>query len=171
VSFPLWLVPERQRSARECDAVAPTPVGLIGLRMAGDAVTEVNFLDPGSDTKAGSGAAAKALHRLLAYFEHPQSAFDLPLELVGTRFQRRVWAALRTIPSGSVVTYGELARRLGTAPRAIGGACRANPCPILVPCHRVVATHGQGGYAGTTAGLWLEIKTWLLRHEGNTGPA
>ena len=64
------------------------------------------------------------------------------------------------------MTYGELARRVDSAPRAIGQACRRNPVPIVVPCHRVVAASGVGGYAGELAGMALEMKRWLLRHEG-----
>jgi methylated-DNA-[protein]-cysteine S-methyltransferase len=84
----------------------------------------------------------------------------------GTPFQCRVWQALRDIPPGTTRTYGELARDLGTSPRAIGGACRANPCLIAVPCHRVVARDGLGGFAGERGGKRLAVKRWLLRHEG-----
>jgi len=92
---------------------------------------------------------------------------NLPIELQGTPFQRRVWKALREIPPGRTITYSELARQLGTGARAVGGACRANPCPIVVPCHRVVAVNGLGGFSGDTSGRKLEIKRWLLRHEGD----
>ena len=90
----------------------------------------------------------------------------MPLAPAGTAFQQRVWAALQAIPTGSVLSYGELARQLDTAPRAIGGACRSNPIPILIPCHRVVSRQGLGGYAGEVEGELPGIKRWLLRHEG-----
>jgi methylated-DNA-[protein]-cysteine S-methyltransferase len=84
----------------------------------------------------------------------------------GTDFQNRVWSALRTIPAGQVVTYGALAERLGSGARAVGGACRRNPVPILVPCHRVVAANGLGGFSGDTSGRLVDIKRRLLVHEG-----
>jgi methylated-DNA-[protein]-cysteine S-methyltransferase len=88
-----------------------------------------------------------------------------PPQLEGTDFQQRVWRALQAIPFGRTRTYGEIARELGSAPRAVGGACRANPCVILVPCHRVVAADGPGGFAGRTRGPWFAIKEQLLGHE------
>ncbi|MGM0593267.1 MAG: methylated-DNA--[protein]-cysteine S-methyltransferase, partial [Pseudomonadota bacterium] len=72
----------------------------------------------------------------------------------------------RAIPAGEALTYAELASRVGSSARAVAGACRANPMPLLIPCHRVVAVDGPGGYLGSTAGQALAIKRWLLRHEG-----
>ncbi len=84
------------------------------------------------------------------YFVGRRAAFDLPLRLRGTPFRLQVWAALRTIPFGQTLTYGELARRLDRpgAARAVGGACGDNPVPLVVPCHRVVASRGLGGWSG-----------------------
>jgi methylated-DNA-[protein]-cysteine S-methyltransferase len=84
----------------------------------------------------------------------------------GTPFQRRVWQRLSAIPAGETLTYGALARELGTSARAVGGACRTNPIPLVIPCHRVVATNGLGGYSGERGGDWLAKKRWLLAHEG-----
>jgi methylated-DNA-[protein]-cysteine S-methyltransferase len=112
--------------------------------------------------------AAAVVEQLAAYFDDPGSTFELPLILAGTPFQQGVWERLRTIPAGSVRTYGQLARALGTSPRAIGAACRANPCPVVVPCHRVVSAAGWGGFMGARDGACLEIKRWLLAHEGIT---
>ena len=117
--------------------------------------------EEGNETPPGA-----MTHQLNAYFEGRCFVFDLPLALAGTPFQQRVWAALQAIPPGQTRTYGELARELGSAPRAIGQACRANPCPIVVPCHRVVARQGLGGFAGDTSGRRLAAKRWLLEHEG-----
>ncbi len=103
---------------------------------------------------------------LARYFRDGRAGLDLPLAPAGTPFQDRVWQALRAIPPGSTRTYGELARELGTSARAIGGACRANPCLIAVPCHRVVARDSLGGFAGQRGGKRLAVKRWLLRHEG-----
>ncbi|MCP4042152.1 MAG: MGMT family protein, partial [Gammaproteobacteria bacterium] len=85
----------------------------------------------------------------------------------GTDHQLRVWNALGEIPPGETMTYGELARHLGSGPRAVGNACRSNPVPIVVPCHRVVSATGLGGFMGDTAGEPMAIKSWLLRHELN----
>ena len=100
------------------------------------------------------------------YFEAGTVGLNLPLAVRGTAFQHRVWRALQTISPGETRTYGDLARQLGTSARAIGGACRANPCLIAVPCHRVIAKDGLGGFAGDVAGRRLAVKRWLLRHEG-----
>lgn len=100
-----------------------------------------------------------------AYFQEPSQAIDLPTRLVGTSFQHRVWRAVAAIPVGSTRTYGALAADLGSSARAVGGACRANPCPLVVPCHRVVARQGLGGFAGDRDGRLLAIKQRLLDHE------
>ncbi len=96
--------------------------------------------------------------------EQPDKAWQAPLDISGTSFQRGVWKALQGIPAGSVWTYGQLAAHLGRprAARAVGSACGANPVPFLVPCHRVVASNGGlGGF-----GLGLDIKRALLKREG-----
>ena len=85
--------------------------------------------------------------------------------LSGTDFQRRVWQALSDIQPGAPLTYGQLAEKLGTAPRAVGGACGANPIPVIVPCHRVVSASGLGGFMRTRYLGPLNIKSWLLAHE------
>ncbi len=106
----------------------------------------------------------RARDRLHDYFDGTVDAFaDLPLDPPGTGFQRKVWDALRQIPWGATRTYAELARTVGSAPRAIGQAMARNPIPIIIPCHRVLATGGLGGYSG---GEGLATKTWLLTLEG-----
>ncbi|MEZ6003389.1 MAG: methylated-DNA--[protein]-cysteine S-methyltransferase [Planctomycetota bacterium] len=106
---------------------------------------------------------AELVKQMREYFDRQRQAFDLPLDLRGTDFQRRVWRALQAIPQGQIRTYGDLARDLGqpTASRAIGGANGANPVPIVVPCHRVVAQRGLGGFSGP-----IEWKQSLLELEG-----
>ncbi len=103
---------------------------------------------------------ARAL--LDAYFDGDDVAFDLPLAPRGTPYQQRVWAALCTIPLGETRRYGEIAARAGGSARAVGAACAANPIPILIPCHRVVAASGGGGYSG---GSGLSTKRALLALE------
>ncbi|HEX9181099.1 MAG TPA: methylated-DNA--[protein]-cysteine S-methyltransferase, partial [Burkholderiales bacterium] len=90
----------------------------------------------------------------------------LPLRAAGTDHQRRVWSALAAIPVGQTLSYGELAGTIGSSARAVGQACGANPLPLLVPCHRVVARDGGlGGFMGRRDGFALSVKRWLLEHE------
>lgn len=147
-------------------AVVPSPLGCLGIRMRGDALIGVDFLPASVATvRAPDRATRNVVDQLLHYLEDPRWHFDLPLELDGTPFQCRVWAALREIPVGEVVSYGDLAARLASGARAVGGACRRNPVPVIVPCHRVVSAAGIGGFMGATAGAPLAIKAWLLAHE------
>jgi len=143
----------------------------LGIALEDGVLCAIDFLEPGmggADRDADSPAAELVVEQLLAYFDDPAWEFSLPLQSNGTTFYRRVWRALMAIPSGCLCTYGEVARRLGTSARAVGGACRANPVPIVVPCHRVVSGSGTGGYCGAMAGAPLAIKRWLIEHERNT---
>ena len=106
------------------------------------------------------GRARRALER---YFAGERAPFDLPLAPRGSPFQRRVWDLMRAIEAGQTRTYGELARDMGSAPRAVGGACASNPIAIIIPCHRVVAARGLGGYSAPGG---LALKLALLRLEG-----
>ncbi len=148
-------------------AIMVAPFARIGLRMVGAAVSALDYLPADAPEQPPTDAAtAQVVEQLQTYFRDPRTLFTVLLTGQGTPFQQRVWVALRAISPGTVLTYGELARQLGTAARAVGGACRANPVPILIPCHRVVGQHGLGGYTGAVTGDPLGIKRWLLRHEG-----
>lgn len=108
-----------------------------------------------------------ACRQLVAYLQNPRFSFDIPLSQHGTAFQQRVWQAIAEIPVGQLRTYGQLAHQIGSGPRAVANACGANNLPLLVPCHRVVAQNGLGGFMqGKHNGLL--VKRWLLRHEGVT---
>jgi methylated-DNA-[protein]-cysteine S-methyltransferase len=109
--------------------------------------------------------AEKASKQLERYRDDPDIVFDLPLLIEGSPLQRGVWQAMCAIPRGRTRTYGELARELGADPRAIGQACGDNRLPIVIPCHRVVAADGIGGFSHTTEGYLIEVKRWLLAHE------
>jgi methylated-DNA-[protein]-cysteine S-methyltransferase len=145
-----------------------TPFAVLGIRTAGGAVTGIEYLPSGERAQAPVNAiAARACRQLERYFADPQFRFTLPLAPAGSPFRRRVWDALSAIPVGESRTYGELARRLHTAPRAVGGACGANPIALVIPCHRVVGSQGSlGGFMGVTDGDPIAIKRWLLEHEG-----
>jgi methylated-DNA-[protein]-cysteine S-methyltransferase len=153
---------------RRRTALIEAPFGPVAVSWEECSLAGVD-LDPDAASSGDAEPPAAIRDQLAAYFRDPAAAFDLPLSLGGTDFQRRVWRVLRAIPAGTTVTYGELARRLGSGPRAVGAACRANPCPIVVPCHRVVARRGLGGFAGDSGGRKLGVKKWLLRHEGVCG--
>jgi len=148
------------------DAVIYAPFGAVGIRMRSDAVSAIELRLKNSREMAPRSAAARAAVRALEnYFRSPNASVEVPVWLDGTPFQRRVWRALQGIPAGKRLTYGELAAKLKTSARAVGGACRSNPVPIIVPCHRVVAAQGPGGFMGATRGRAVDIKTWLLGHE------
>ena len=124
---------------------------------------------PGSAKHQAPGNALAALveEQCRAYFADPRTIFDLPLKPQGTAFQQRVWHAVAQLQSGETTTYGEIAARLHSGARAVGGACGANYFPLVIPCHRVVAKVNLGGFMGQDApGLHRDIKLWLLNHEG-----
>ena len=111
----------------------------------------------------------RAAQQLAAYFEGSDAEFDVPLDLLGTPFQRAVWGELLQIERGATCSYGDIARKLGTpsASRAVGAAVGKNPISIIVPCHRVLGSGGAlTGYAGG-----LDRKTALLRLESARAPA
>lgn len=143
----------------------------LGLKFSRGILTAIDFLGAAIDVAAEceSAHSIDVMTALREYFDNPRSVPLIPLAPDGTPFQQRVWQVLQEIPCGETLTYGALARRLQSSARAVAGACRANPIPILIPCHRVVAVHGMGGYMGQRAGVAMGIKQWLLRHEGYAG--
>jgi len=148
------------------DAVVAAPGFALGVRIDGDAIAAIEFLPPGTPPRVPrSDLARRACRQLDAYLRDARAPFDLPLQHRGTPFQRRVWQAIGRIPLGETSTYGTLAHQLGSAPRAVGQACGANPYPLVVPCHRVVSASGLGGFAHAREGLLLAVKRWLLAHE------
>jgi methylated-DNA-[protein]-cysteine S-methyltransferase len=155
------------RDRDDYQAIVNAPFGALGIRMRGAKLLEIDLLSGAWAPKRGtSRAAAEVASMVEAYLNDPAIPMEPPIETQGTPFQQRVWQRLRQIPVGSVLTYGELARQLSSSPRAVGNACRANPCPVIVPCHRVVSVTGLGGFAGQRQGEKLTIKQWLLSHEG-----
>ncbi len=139
-----------------------TPLGEVTLTEEDGAIVALDW-GRGRDQQP-TALLRRAVQQLQDFFDARQPAFDLPLAPHGTAFQRRVWQALTQIPPGERRSYGELARQLGTAARAVGQANGANPIPILIPCHRVVGAGGAlGGYSG---GEGAETKRFLLDLEG-----
>jgi methylated-DNA-[protein]-cysteine S-methyltransferase len=149
------------------DAVLPAPTFAIGIRCNADEITEIVYLEPQPEVKPVTPLAKEAVRQLKAYLRNPAHEFTLPLAPTGTPFQRKVWQQISAIPQGATRSYGEVADAIRSGPRAVGNACGANPYPLVVPCHRVLAANrGLGGFARQRGGFLLEIKKWLLQHEG-----
>ena len=149
-------------------AVIDSPVGRLGVGIEANAVASIDWVPAGVAVKAPADPLTRrVVGQLQDYFADPaHHRFDLPLVPAPTAFQARVRAALEAIAPGRVQSYGDLARELGSSARAVGGACRANPVPLIVPCHRVVSAHGLGGFGGMRSGERLTVKRQLLEGEG-----
>ena len=147
---------------------SPIPgIPFIAIRIERGELSTIEFLHQIIPiTELVEPAAAEAVARLNSYFRSSSDAYSPIRPAHGTPFQHRVWQLLQQIPEGEVRRYGELAAQLGSSARAVAGACRANPLPILIPCHRVVAADGIGGYMGQTDGEGVAIMRGLWHHEG-----
>ena len=145
----------------------PTPFAVLGIRTIGERVVDIEYLPRGVAPLAPlNKLAEKTCREIERYLDDPEHGFDLPFEYAGTAFQCKVWRQISAIPPGRTLTYMDVARALKTAPRPVGGACGANRLPIVIPCHRVLASNGIGGFMRGRGSDALEIKRWLLRHEG-----
>jgi len=131
-------------------------------------LAKIDYLPIQSKLIAPRNLLAKEVQRqCLAYFKDPHFEFDIPLKPIGTVHQEKVWRNAQQIPLGQTATYGEIANKMKSGPRAVGNACGANPFPLITPCHRVVSAQGLGGYMKEDSpGFYRAIKIWLLRHEG-----
>jgi len=153
-----------------------TPIGVLILTATANGLSRVDLVEAGSANvildSSGPGAPhlKDAERALRAYFSGaPSTVFgDVALDPEGTPFQRSVWEALRAIPHGTTISYRTLAERIGkpAAMRAVGLANGRNPLPIVVPCHRVIGADGSL----TGFGLGVDVKAWLLVHEGAAEP-
>ena len=151
-------------------AIVAAPFGAIGIRTdaghrARTGLPAAPFPVKRTRPTALADQAATQVERYLA---DPDFQFDLPLIEAGSAFQKKVWGAISSIPRGTVRTYGQVAKHIGSAPRAVGQACGANWFPLVIPCHRVTAAGGLGGFSNhdDENGFHLSVKRWLLRHEG-----
>lgn len=138
---------------------------MLGIQTGQRGVTGIAFLPAQAEQAPQTALAEQVKVAINAYFTDPSQVFYLPLDLHGSDFQQRVWRQLAEIRAGHPLTYGELADVVGSGARAVGNACRHNPLPVLLPCHRVVAKSGLGGFAGSTQGRLMDIKQALLAHE------
>jgi methylated-DNA-[protein]-cysteine S-methyltransferase len=149
----------------------PSPIGRIEITATTDAITSLSIERAGALPfqeldEVSSPLLDLAASQLAEYFAGTRHTFELPVAWHGTAFQESIWAQLVDLPWGEVATYGELGIASGraTAGRAVGGAVGANPVPIIVPCHRVLATNKK--ITGYSAGNGIPTKVWLLDHEG-----
>jgi methylated-DNA-[protein]-cysteine S-methyltransferase len=156
---------------RAFDAVVATPFGGIGVRVAEGTLTELVYVPRSiAPVPPVLPIAREAVAQLNAYMSDADFRFDLPLAARGTEFQRRVWDVIAAIPRGETLTYGQVAKHIRSAPRAVGQACGANWFPMVIPCHRVLAAGGIGGFAHHDGdGFHLGVKRWLLQHEQVAG--
>ena len=139
----------------------------IGIRCDESAVIETAYLPSAAALSPQNLLAKECIRQLNAYFKHPHRyRFNLPLMPATTAHQQRVRQIVVSIAPGQTMTYGDVAKQLkNSSPRAVGGACRANPIPLIIPCHRIVATNGIGGFMGDDGNDTLSIKRHLLKLE------
>ncbi|MGY1488713.1 methylated-DNA--[protein]-cysteine S-methyltransferase [Methylobacillus pratensis] len=151
------------------DAVVTAPFGAIGINVSNDYVTGMRLLSKQLPAFCSANPFVQHVARQVGqYLQDAAAPLDFPYVLQGTLFQKRVWQAMSAIPLGAVWTYGELADRVRSGPRAVANVCGANHLTLVIPCHRIVAKGGLGGFMqGDAKGL--EIKRWLLQHERADG--
>ncbi len=152
------------------NAIVHAPFGAVGVRLnqASTQVLELLYLPSHTQALAPNcDLAERVCAQIAAYVENPSFRFDLPLRPQGTAFQNKVWHVIAGLEAGQVLTYKQVGQLIACgSPRAVGGACGANPFPLIVPCHRVVGAHGIGGFAQHDDGFYIGVKRWLLAHEG-----
>jgi len=148
------------------DVTVEFPKFKVGVATRDGIVTQLKYLPLSAPSiPPGSELAKRAERQLKSYREDANTRFDLPVAVEGNELQKAVWQAMCAIPRGRTRTYGDLARELGAEARDIGQCCGDNRLPLVIPCHRIVAADGIGGFAHATSGYLVEAKRWLLMHE------
>ena len=155
-------------SIEQYTARIKAPFATLGILSDDTHLLAIHLLPVSIDAKppTPNTIAHLAAVQLMIYLDKPSFKFDLPIKLNGSKHQLDVWHAMQKIPAGKTKTYGELALAIDSSPRAVGTACGKNPMPIVVPCHRITAANGLGGFMGGKRDDPLAIKHWLLTHEG-----
>lgn len=141
-----------------------TQFGRLGVEETDGAITRLVW--NGRDDSPNTSLLQEAAAQLRAYDQGELEQFDLPYHVAGSEFQRKVCDLMFAIPLGETRTYGDIAKELGQPPQPVGQACGANPIPVIIPCHRVLAANGLGGFSGDGG---IETKVALLRHERAAG--
>lgn len=151
---------------QQFEAIIPAPFGAIGIRAQDEFLVGISLIpDPLPEKRSAQPFVQQIAERVRAYLRNPATPLHIPYAVKGTPFQKRVWQAIAAIPSGQTLSYGELAQKVGSGPRAVANVCGANQVPLFIPCHRVVSKSGIGGFMqGNESGL--KVKRWLLAHEG-----
>ena len=156
----------------EWDAVINAPFGRLAIQTElvdqSLMISQICYLPAEVELKAAKTDLAKELARQCKqYFKDPDFIFDLPLKPSGTQFQQTVWTEISKIVRGKTQTYGWIAKKIKSAPRAVGQACGSNRYPLVIPCHRIISATGIGGFAHHDGdGFHRDVKKWLLDHEG-----
>jgi methylated-DNA-[protein]-cysteine S-methyltransferase len=162
--------PRNENVDSDYQAKLPTPFCTLGVRTEEDCVVEIVFLPKSQPELAPcTRMAEEVCVQVGRYLADAAFHFSLPALPAGTGFQRWIWESIAAIEPGRTRTYGDIAVEVGSAPRAVGQACGANRLPLLIPCHRVVAANGIGGFARSEGGFLLSAKRWLLEHERSLG--
>lgn len=148
-------------------AVIHSPIGKLGIQTDDEYLFQIGFLasSPIDLQSPSTFVAELTCDQLTKYFKNPSHIFELTCELNVTPFQNRILNEICLIPVGQTLDYGTIAKKARTGPRAIGMVCRTNPLPLVIPCHRVTAKQGIGGFGGVRKGPAIAIKEWLLNHE------
>jgi methylated-DNA-[protein]-cysteine S-methyltransferase len=146
-----------------------TPVGVLALWSNGEAIIKVSWQENDTDAIIDDPDPVfrEAAREIAAYFDGSLRNFSVATSFQGSSLQTGVWNAMTKIPFGSVLTYGDVARIVGSEPQAVGPACGQNPIPVIVPCHRIVGATGK--LVGFSGGKGIETKAYLLDHESGQG--
>lgn len=144
-------------------ALWKTAVGDLLLSMQGNVICSTDWVT--ETTLSQPLSYPSVLTTLENYWNDPSTSLELQCLRQGSAYRQQVWAELSNIPFGTTLSYAALARKIASSARAVGNACRDNPFPLLIPCHRVIAAKGLGGYCGDTSGSYMQIKRQLLHHE------
>ncbi len=148
-----------------CDAFIETPFGSVGIQTSQGCLLAVKlFPSMGIQKSPQDDFTRMVLNQIQGYLINPNNKIDLNLNMIGTNFQKNVWTRIAEIPVGQTQSYSDLAISLGSGPRAVANACGANNFPLVIPCHRVVAKAGLGGFMQNAEG-GMVIKRWLIDHE------
>ena len=148
--------------------VLDTPIGKVSFLTNDQFIHQVDLYTEEADSQPVDQLTETIAQQVSDYFSGTRQSFDLPIKVSGSEFRQKVWHALTKIPYGKTLTYGQLASQLSSSARAIGGACRHIPTPLIVPCHRIVAAQGIGGFSGAVEGARVNTKQWLLNWESRT---
>jgi methylated-DNA-[protein]-cysteine S-methyltransferase len=150
--------------------VINSPIGKLGFIFVNKRLIKLDFLSSKVPLILPKNTIIRQVAtKIKRYFCDHTLRFNFLINIEGTLLQKKIWRMLQNIPSGTTRTYGELAKKIRTSPRVIGNACRLNPLPIVIPCHRVVAVNSIGGFLGKTKSKSraIKIKKWLLKHESS----